>query len=104
MNTRPELTVLALGTAAWPAARAAEAVQALARHHGLPVVVSEPVVLPSELPIGELSAWIDQAAEHAGVQAEQTFVALSEIGALLSMGGPMLIRLSSVDGAPFLAV
>jgi len=104
MNKRPERTVGGLGTAAWPASRAAEAVQALARHRGLPIAASEPLVLPSELPVGELSAWIEQAAEYAGVQAEQTFVALSEIGALLSMGGPMLIRLSSVEGAPFLAV
>ena len=78
--------------------------QALARHAGLPVDTSEPVALPDDLPIERLSGWIENAAERSGVQVDQAFVTLEEIDVLLSAGGPVLIRLAAIAGAPFLAV
>jgi ATP-binding cassette, subfamily B, bacterial len=99
VNNLPDLRF-----AAWPSNRVVEAMQALARHAGLPVDASEPVALPDDLPIERLSGWIENAAERSGVQVDQAFVTLEEIHVLLSAGGPVLIRLAAIPGAPFLAV
>jgi ATP-binding cassette subfamily B protein len=99
VNSLPELR-----SAAWPSNRVVEAMQALARHAGLPIDASEPVALPDDLPIERLSGWIESAAERSGVQVDQAFVTLEEIDVLLSAGGPVLIRLAAIPGAPFLAV
>jgi ATP-binding cassette, subfamily B, bacterial len=104
MSRRRESHIAALTGAAWPSSRVAEAMQALARHAGLPVVASEPVSLPDDLPIEQMNTWIERAAEQTGVQADQAFVALDEIEVFLSTGAPALLRLSAVEGAPFLAV
>src|SRR5580765_5358789 len=104
MNRRPEPTIVALAGAAWPSNRAAEAMQALARHAGLPVTISDPVVVPDDLPIEQVSSWIETVAGQSGIQADQAFVALDEIDVLLSSGAPVLVRLAAIEGAPFLAV
>ena len=104
MNRRPEPAIVALAGAAWPSNRAAEAMQALARHAGLPVAMSDPVSVPADLPIEQVSSWIETVAGQSGIQADQAFVALDEIDVLLSSGAPVLVRLAAVEGAPFLAV
>jgi ATP-binding cassette, subfamily B, bacterial len=104
MSRRPEPTIVALADAAWSSNRAAEAMQALARHAGLPVTMSEPVAVPADLPIEQVTSWIETVAGQSGIQADQAFVALDEIDVLLSSGAPVLIRLAALKGAPFLAV
>jgi ATP-binding cassette subfamily B protein len=104
MSRRLESHIAALADAAWPSSRVAEAMQALAGHVGLPVVASEPVSLPDDLPVEQMNGWIERAADQTGVQADQAFVALHEINVLLATGAPALIRLTAVEGAPFLAV
>ena len=79
MSSLPDLR-----SAAWPSNRVVEAMQALARHAGLPVDISEPVALPDDLPIDRLSGWIESAAERSGVQVDQAFVTLEEIDVLLA--------------------
>ena len=104
MNKRLELTSTWLADAAWPSNRAAEAVQALARHAGIPLATSETFPLPDDLPVEQIGGWIEKVAEQAGVQIDQAFVTLDELDVLLSTAAPVLIRLSSIEGAPFLAV
>src|SRR5262245_52626020 len=104
MNTRRELDASTLKDAAWPAHRIAEAVHALAQHAGLPVSTLESVPLPEELPVEQLSSWIESIADRFGVQTDHAFVALDEIEVLLASGGPLLLRLSAIEGTPFLAV
>src|SRR5580765_1851094 len=104
MSRRLESHSATLTDAAWPSSRVAEAIQALARHAGLPVAASEPISLSADLPIEQMNDWIERAADQTGVQAEQAFIALDEIDVLLSTGGPVLVRLSALEGAPFLAV
>jgi ATP-binding cassette, subfamily B, bacterial len=102
MNKPPDASVAS--EAVWPAIRVAEAIQALARHAGLPLRTSEAPTLPGDLSFEELNTWIERSADQCGVQADQAFLTLDEIGALLATGGPALIRLSALEGAPLLAV
>ena len=104
MNKRLEADFAASIDALWPSRRIAEAMQALSRHAGLPVVATDPVTLADDLPIEQLNDWIERTAEQTGVQADQAFVALDEIEVLLSTAAPALVRLSAVEGAPFLAI
>src|SRR5690242_15996701 len=99
MNTRPEMV-----NAAWPATRIAEAMQALAQHAGLPVAPREPVLLPDDLRVEQITDWIESLGEQTGIQVDQAFVALDELDVMLSTAAPVLIRLSAIEGAPFLAV
>jgi ATP-binding cassette, subfamily B, bacterial len=104
MNKRHELTLAALSDAAWPSKRVAEAMQALARHAGLPVSTSEALSLPDDLPTEQVGGWIEKVAEQTGVQVDQAFVTLDELDGMLTTAAPVLIRLSAIEGAPFLAV
>jgi ATP-binding cassette subfamily B protein len=104
MNRRPELTREQLAEAAWPANRVAEAMQALAGRAGLPLATTESVSLPDDLPVEQLGGWIEKVADHIGVQMDQTFVTLDELDVMLTTAAPVLVRLSAVDGAPFVAV
>src|SRR3954469_8935961 len=104
MNRRRELTAFDIRDATWPASRVAEAVQAVARHVGLPITPFEAVATPEALSVNKLNTWIETAADRVGVQAEQAFVGLDELDVLLSNGGPALIRLAALENTPFIAV
>jgi ATP-binding cassette subfamily B protein len=103
-NRQPEVSLARLAEAAWPSARAGEALYALARHAGLPVASVEAVALPATLEPEHLNGWIADTATRAALQADQAFVALDEIEHLISKSAPALIRLAALDDAPFLAV
>jgi len=99
MNTRPEMV-----NAAWPATRIAEAMQALAQHAGLPVAPGEPILPPDGLRVEQIGDWIERLGEQRGIQLDGAFVTLDELDAMLSTAAPVLIRLSAIESAPFLAV
>jgi ABC-type multidrug transport system fused ATPase/permease subunit len=99
MNTRPELV-----NAVWPATRIVEAMQALAQHAGLPVVPREPILLPNDVRVEQIGDWIGSLGEQTGIQIDGAFVTLDELDVMLSTAAPVLIRLSAIEGAPFLAV
>jgi ATP-binding cassette subfamily B protein len=99
MNTPPEML-----NAVWPATRVAEAMQALAQHAGLPSEQGEPILLPDDLPVEQIGDWLERLGEQTGVQVDQAFVTLDEVDVMLSTAAPVLIRLSGIEGAPFLAV
>jgi ATP-binding cassette subfamily B protein len=90
--------------AAWPATRIAEAMQALAQHAGLPITPREPILLPDDLRVEQITEWIESLSEQTGIQVDQAFVALDELDVMLSTAAPVLIRLSAIEGGPFLAV
>src|SRR5215470_3612650 len=104
MNRRPELTRDGLAAAAWPANHVAEAMQALARRAGLPLSATEAISVPDDLPVEQMGGWIEKMAEHVGVQVDQAFVTLDELDVMLTTAAPVLVRLSAIEGAPFLAV
>src|SRR5216683_2296849 len=103
-NRPPEMNLARLTEAAWPSARAGEALYALARHVGLPMASVEAVPLSASVRPEHLDGWITDAATRAALQADQAFVALDELEGLISQSAPALLRLAALDGAPFLAV
>lgn len=104
MNRPPESRWAELSAATWPAARAGDALYALAQEAKLPVRASDLAPLPDHLPASRLHTWIEATAERGGLQAEQVFVALDELELLLKQSAPALLRLAALEGAPFLAV
>ena len=103
MSRQPDAPRAEILEAAWPSARAAEALLALARAADLPhdaVDVSPFLSAPTS---DEVGPWLEATAVRAQLQADQTFVALDEVEALLEHGAPALVRLSALPGAPILA-
>jgi ATP-binding cassette, subfamily B, bacterial len=92
-----------LTEALWPSSRAAEALYAAARHAGMPIPALEAPVLPPDA-ADRIGPWMDAAAERAQIQVDQVFVSMEEIADLLTYSAPCLIRLTAIDGAPFLAI
>lgn len=104
MSRQPDGIPGELLRAAWPSTRAAEALGALARAAELahdPVDVSPLASAPGG---DEIGPWLEAIAERAGLQVDQTFVALEEVEALLRHGAPALVRLSALPGGPILAI
>src|SRR5689334_16127643 len=104
MSKRPDAMTRELTSAAWPATRVTEAIQALATQAGFAINPLETVALPDDLSVDQLHQWIETSAAQIGIQAEQAFVALDDIDTLLSSAAPALIRLSALEGAPLLAI
>ncbi len=102
-NTPPE-SFTEVTAAAWPLSQAAEALYALARRTGLPLATVEAPAMPAAHPQEQLHSWIEQAAARADLQADQQFLALDELDDFLSHAAPALLRLTAVDGSPFLAL
>lgn len=100
MNRPPDVSKIA--AAAWPVGRLSEALQIMAGRHGLSS--ARPADISHVADDDALPAWLESSAAHLGLQADHMFAALDEIETLLTQGAPSLIRLSCLDGAPFLAV
>ena len=103
LNKRRERDQKALSDALWPQARVGEALTALARHAGLPSAGDAGAPSP-DLEPERLAGWIDAAAEHTGVKAEQLFTTIQDVRTMVSAAPPVLLRLRSVEGTRFLAV
>ncbi|MEQ1869938.1 MAG: ABC transporter ATP-binding protein [Vicinamibacterales bacterium] len=103
MGTRPDPRIAGIGAAAWPLERVHDALAAIGTRHGLKTETRRDA---PALPSGdhELARWIEDTSARCGLQADRTFAALEELGTLLKHGAPLLLRLSSLEGAPFLAI
>lgn len=104
VSRRPDAEVASLLAASWPESRISEAVGVLAEQAGLQVAGSTVIPLEGQVASERLDLWIETAAAHAGLQADQVFVGLDELDAVLAYGAPVLLRMAAIQGAPFLAV
>jgi ATP-binding cassette subfamily B protein len=85
---------------AWPVARAVEAIEAAARHAGMPIrekADAAPIWGASEL--GELAfdRWVEASARWLGVEAEPLLVTHAEVESLLLRSHPSLLRIPGED-------
>lgn len=91
--------MMSLSPLCWPTQRAGDAIAELARHAGMleDEQSAEPLAgaTADRLDEPELGRWIDGHARRRGLEAEPVGVRLDETTALLSRGGPALVRLSA---------
>jgi ATP-binding cassette subfamily B protein len=83
-----------LASLCWPAARAGEALEELARRSGLAVAAPELPAMPASLDCAdpqELQRWVDWAARRLGVEAEALATPLSGFEDLLRHAAPALL-------------
>jgi ATP-binding cassette subfamily B protein len=98
------LTSSALDSALWPCTRVGEALLVLGAHAGLPLANVEQHVPPPGLDAEAMGSWIEVEADRGGFQAEQRFVPLADIEALVASAAPALLRLRGWPGEPYLAL
>ncbi len=85
----------------WPAERAAEALQTLARHAGLDWHGGDETAVPSAqvgVERGALGEWIEWAAARAGIEAEPVESAVPAVADLLRHAAPALLALPRRGG------
>ena len=85
-----------LQTAAWPAARLGEALEALARESGLlspPAQAETQSPSPPHLEEPQLGHWIDASAAGMGFEAEGVTTPYPDVESLIQRAGPALLRL-----------
>ena len=93
-----------LDSALWPAARAGEALFALAAHARLPLASVEQHPLPPDLNAEAISSWIEAEADRGGFQAEPQTIPVGDIEAFAASAPAALLRLRAWPGEPFLAL
>ena len=89
-----------LSNLAWPSSQSGEALSALARKSGLSVGAVE-LANPSGSR-QRTGPWIEAAAQRLGLQAEEVGALYGDVGRMISMAGPALLRLP--DEQVYLAV
>jgi ATP-binding cassette subfamily B protein len=96
-----------LHTLAWPLARLGEALEAVARHCGLPLQQRETPTPPAGLGrdgIADLAPWLETAAAWLGLEAEPVEVSYAEVARLVRGAGPAVLRLPGAGAPCFLAL
>ncbi len=89
----------------WPFARIGEGIEELSRRTGLrPKLGSDSLRVPAALAAGDirnLSDWLDWAAEHLEIEANQVQTPVPEMPNLIRVGGPAVIQngMYEVNGA-----
>jgi ABC-type multidrug transport system fused ATPase/permease subunit len=97
----------ALHTLAWPLARLGEALEMVARHHGLPLRQRETPTPPEGLGGeggAELGPWLETAAAWLGLEAEPVEASYVDVASLVRRAGPALLHLPGADTPCFLAL
>lgn len=89
----------ALTRAQWPLAALGEALDGLARTHGLTGVDGDDH-LP--MPTGDLDTWLSWAGSRLGIEALPVSAPVRDIGDFLSHGGPAIIRMPDPEAPAFL--
>jgi ATP-binding cassette subfamily B protein len=103
-NNVPDSSAHRIEGATWPLVRVGEALCALARTSGLPVVETRIVPAPAGLDAERLSSWIETFAEARNIQAAQIDFSLSELPSLAAEGAPLLVRVKMREFEGFLAI
>jgi len=94
-----------LGKLAWPGARLGEAIEWLARGHGLSRRAAEgPTTPPITANSDDLTAWIGSQANAFALEAEHVESSYAETEAMLKNCGPALLRVRAGIEICFLAV
>src|SRR6266404_3736627 len=89
----------------WPGARLAEAIEWLARRHGLsPRATEIPPAPPTSENSETLTSWIDAVASALGIEAEPVESFYPETDSLLKNCGPALLQVRVGPETRFLAV
>lgn len=87
---------LAIDTAAWPAARVADALTVMARHAGLApeaVTIEEAPALPRD----RQEAWIDACANRLHLEAERLEIGYGDLDAALASARHLLVPIAVAD-------
>src|SRR5262245_39061373 len=93
-----------LDSLAWPLARLGEALETLARHHGLSPRPGAVLVPPQGLAEEALGHWMVAAAAGLGLEVEPVTLPTAEVEPFVRHAGPTLLRLSSADEPRFLVL
>lgn len=96
-----------LQSAAWPATRLGEALEALARKSGLLssiIQVEWQSLQTPQLEESQVGRWLDASAASMGFETEAVTAPYPDIEPLIRGAGPALLRLPGEDGARFLTV
>ena len=97
----------ALHTLAWALARLGEALEAVARHRGLPLYQRETPTPPAGLGRDDpaaLDPWLETVAAWLGLEVEPVEVSYAEAAWLVRGAGPALLRLPGAGVPCFLAL
>lgn len=95
-----------LGAVAWPAARAGEALAALASASGLAAKGAD-APNPSGVAVDDTTAfteWIEAAAARVGAEAEAVEIVYPELDGALRTAGPAIVRVPGGDGPRLVAL
>ena len=99
--------MLALHELAWPLTRLGEAIETVARKHGLLANQHETPTPPDRLGQDggvELGTWLETTAAWLGLEAEPVEASYAEVAGFVRSAGPALLALPGTDTLCFLAL
>jgi ATP-binding cassette subfamily B protein len=89
----------------WPLARAAEALEALARHAGLAPCAVEPVSPdPAPVPGADIGPWIEAVAAALGIEAAPAHARYPGVEDLIARAAPALLEITLDSGPGLVAL
>jgi ATP-binding cassette subfamily B protein len=85
----------ALAASSWPAARAGEALEAIASRCGIAARPNSTPVIPAALDDEQLSDWIEACGEWLGVEIQAATLPYAGLAEALQSAGPAMLRIGS---------